>query len=92
MPSDTEITIFSSPECDKCDLPVTCFCVQKRYFFIPWEPRIRYFLIVRDPVVSGIRYFFIPRDPVVPCVVVVPWWWWSSSIRRLQDSLFFYSP
>ena len=44
---------------------------KKRYILIPWEPRIRYLLILRDPVVSGIRYFFIPRDPVVPCVVVV---------------------
>ena len=43
---------------------------QLRYFFIPWEPRIRYFFILRDPVVSRIRYFFIPRDPVVSCVVV----------------------
>ena len=65
-------TIFSSPECDKCDLPVTCSRVKKRYILIAQEPRIRYFLILRDPVVSGIRYFFIPRDPVVPCV------WWSS--------------
>ena len=70
MPIAPVFLKFSSLERRWNGLEANPFQRPKTLFFIPWEPRIRYFLIVRDPVVSGIRYFFIPRDPVVPCV----WW------------------